>query len=192
MGMYKKIFEDYVKNNKNEEDLNIICNQLDNKSDRNLIDRKNFTGHFTSSCFVVSKKTNKIILVYHNFLKKYLQPGGHIESTDLNPLETSKRELLEETGIGIEKLTYYKADLLNELVPLNISVHQIPENIIKEEKKHYHYDLQYLFFCEEELDVNIDLGEVNNFKWVSWREFKEMSIYRNIAKKIEKTKKIPI
>ena len=24
MGMYKKIFEDYVKNNKNEEDLNII------------------------------------------------------------------------------------------------------------------------------------------------------------------------
>ena len=51
MGMYKKIFEDYVKNNKNEEDLNIICNQLDNKSDRNLIDRKNFTGHFTASCF---------------------------------------------------------------------------------------------------------------------------------------------
>ena len=30
MGMYKKIFEDYVKNNKNEEDLNIICNQLYN------------------------------------------------------------------------------------------------------------------------------------------------------------------
>lgn len=56
MGMYKKIFEDYVKNNKNEEDLNIICNQLDNKSDRNLIDRKNFIGHFTASCFVVSKK----------------------------------------------------------------------------------------------------------------------------------------
>ena len=168
MGMYKKIFEDYVKNNKNEEDLNIICNQLDNKSDRNLIDRKNFTGHFTASCFVVSKKTNKITLVYHNFLKKYLQPGGHIESTDLNPLEASKRELLEETGIEIEKLAYYKADLLNELVPLNISVHQMPENIIKKEKKHYHYDLQYLFFCEEELDVNIDLGEVNNFKWVSW------------------------
>ena len=45
---------------------------------------------------------------------------------------------------------------------------------------------------QEELDVNIDLGEVNNFKWVSWREFKEMSIYRNIAKKIEKTKKILI
>ena len=174
MGMYKKIFEDYVKNNKNEEDLNIICNQLDNKSDRNLIDRKNFTGHFTASCFVVSKKTNKIILVYHNFLKKYLQPGGHIESIDLNPLEASKRELLEETGIEIEKLTYYKADLLNELVPLNISVHQIPENIIKEEKKHYHYDLQYLFFCEEELDVNIDLSEVNNFEWVDWKEFKEM------------------
>lgn len=59
MGMYKKIFEDYVKNNKNEEDLNIICNQLDNKSDRNLIDRKNFTGHFTASCFVVSKKSKK-------------------------------------------------------------------------------------------------------------------------------------
>ena len=89
-------------------------------------------------------------------------------------------------------MTYYKADLLNELVPLNISVHQIPENIIKKEKKHYHYDLQYLFFCEEELDVNIDLGEVNNFEWVDWKEFKEMSIYRNIAKKIEKTKKIPI
>ena len=25
MGTYEKIFEDYVKNNKNEEDLNIIC-----------------------------------------------------------------------------------------------------------------------------------------------------------------------
>lgn len=190
MGIYEKILKEYIKNNKNEEEhLKIVCKQFIDKSDIELIDRNNFIGHFTASAFVISQKTNRIIMIHHNFLKKYLQPGGHIEVTDSNPLEASKRELFEETGIEIKKLIYYKADLLNDLIPLNISAHQIPENKIKGEKKHYHYDLQYLFFCQEELDVNINLIEVSNFEWIELKTFKEMSNYRKIAQKIENTKK---
>lgn len=186
MDRYKKIVNDYLELNKEErEKLSDVCDQLGNKDDISMIDRKNFIGHFTASTFVISSTSKKLLMIHHKALDKYLQPGGHIELSDANPLEGSKRELFEETGIDAKFLEYRCINSLNPLVPLNISVHIIPENLEKKEKAHYHYDLQYLFFARKELRVNIDPDEVNSFEWIDLGKLEEMSEYKIIAEKIK-------
>ncbi|SHN66198.1 S-adenosylhomocysteine hydrolase [Butyrivibrio hungatei DSM 14810] len=189
MTNYRELVEYYLINNNHEaENLSNILRQMDVKDESEMINRKNYIGHFTASAFVVSKRNNKIIMVHHKVLKKYLQPGGHIENKDLSPLNAAKRELFEETGITSDKLEYRCAEPMNELVPFNISVHKIPENKAKNEKAHYHYDLQYLFYINDEVEIVIDEAESSAFEWVGWNNFKNMDGYKNIAKKIEKQK----
>lgn len=186
MSKYRNIVDNYLLHNKKgAEDFNTLYAQLENKEESFLIDRKNFVGHFTASAFVISKKSKKVLMIYHKILKRYLQPGGHIEELDKNPLEASKRELFEETGINASLLEYKCIYTFDELVPFNISIHMIPESVEKNELAHYHYDLQYLFLYEGEMDISINLNEVNSYEWVEWKIFKQMPGYERIARKIE-------
>lgn len=101
MGVYKQLFDTYSKYyDTSGEAFTTLKKQLSRQSDNRLIDRKNFLGHFTASTFVVSKSTYHVALVHHNFLGKYLQPGGHIDESDNSPLDAAQRELQEETGIN--------------------------------------------------------------------------------------------
>lgn len=125
-------------------------------------------------------------MIHHKTLKRHLQPGGHIDLLDKSPLEAAKRELFEETGIDSILLEYKCLYSFDELIPFNISVHMIPENIEKKEDAHYHYDLQYLFFCQQNPNIIIDTNEVNSYEWVSLDIFKEMPGYENVFRKIKK------
>ncbi len=101
MGVYKQLFDVYSKYyDTSGEAFTTLKEQLSRQSDNQVIDRKNFLGHFTASTFVVSKSTYHVALVHHNFLGKYLQPGGHIDESDSSPLDAAQRELQEETGIN--------------------------------------------------------------------------------------------
>ena len=56
MSIYKDIVEGYQLNNIQEKDkLNNVLVQLNEKDDQEMINRKNFIGHFTASAFVISK-----------------------------------------------------------------------------------------------------------------------------------------
>lgn len=188
--MYQDIFKNYIKSNPREEvKFKTLQRQLQEQTDAELIDRKNFVGHFTASAFILSKKSNRVALLYHNFLKKYLQPGGHIDLTDKTPIEAAKRELLEETGIHEDKLDYSAINSLTPLTPFNIDIHKIPENSKKSEKAHFHYDLQYLFFTEDEEEIKVNEEESANFEWVEWEKFEAMSDFVEISRKIQEVTK---
>jgi len=55
--------------------------------------------NFTVATFVVTEQ--KVLLLYHRKLRKWLPPGGHIEPNEL-PDEAAVREVKEETGIDVE------------------------------------------------------------------------------------------
>jgi 8-oxo-dGTP pyrophosphatase MutT (NUDIX family) len=55
--------------------------------------------HFTATAYIVDQ--GKILLLMHPKLKKWLPPGGHIETNETPP-ECAKREAREETGLEIE------------------------------------------------------------------------------------------
>lgn len=54
---------------------------------------------FTASVYIL--ENHQVLLLYHPKLKKWLPPGGHIETNEL-PSECAIRETLEETGLQIE------------------------------------------------------------------------------------------
>lgn len=98
--------------------------------------RDHFTpGHFTASAFVLSPDEAEIALIFHPKLRRWLQPGGHLEPEDTDALAAARREVAEE--IGLQDLT-----LLGEGL-FDLDVHQIPANVC--EPAHLHHDLRFLF-----------------------------------------------
>jgi len=54
---------------------------------------------FTATVYIID--TDRVLLVYHRKLQKWLPPGGHMKANETPP-ETAKREAFEETGLEIE------------------------------------------------------------------------------------------
>lgn len=183
----KKILEKYIIHfPESNADLSLASKQCSvSVSDAELISRKNFVGHFTSSVFVVCPKKNKVLLLRHKSLNMLLQPGGHIESTDVSPYASAIRELREETGIDANHLQYEPLITTDHMIPLHINSHYIPENKAKHEPGHYHHDLEYLFVVDELVEIRVDKNESTGFGWFDWREFCVQKHFQDIAPKIE-------
>jgi len=54
---------------------------------------------FTASVYLINQE--KVLLVYHQKLQKWVPPGGHLEA-DETPSEAARREVREETGLEFE------------------------------------------------------------------------------------------
>ena len=92
-------------------------------------------GHLTASGLVLSADNGSVLLVYHARLRRWLQPGGHVEPSDETVVATARREVLEETGVLVEER---EAPRL-----VSVDVHEIPA--ARGEPGHYHYDLMFRF-----------------------------------------------
>lgn len=125
-----------------------------------LTDRKNFNGHTTGSCFLLSPDSTKILCIHNLNLDRKLQPGGHCEQQDDAPINTAVRELEEEVGVG--KLQY---DIVHPSA-IDVDTHLIPENPKKKEPAHFHHDFRHLFRLKHAVEINLDLNEVSSYQWV--------------------------
>lgn len=56
---------------------------------------------YCASAYTIDFENKKVLLMYNKKLNKWLQPGGHIEKSEI-PEETAIRETFEETGIKIK------------------------------------------------------------------------------------------
>jgi 8-oxo-dGTP pyrophosphatase MutT (NUDIX family) len=86
-------------------------------------------GHFTASGFVVEGE--RILLVFHRKLQRWLQPGGHIETADRDPGAAAAREVMEETGLVVSP----------GAALFDVDVHRVAHDGVE----HEHFDLRFLF-----------------------------------------------
>ena len=54
---------------------------------------------FTATVYILNEE--RVLLIQHRKLGKWLPPGGHIDPNETPP-EAAKREVLEETGLEVE------------------------------------------------------------------------------------------
>src|SRR3989344_1895336 len=95
---YLRIFPD------EENLLSSLIKQV--SKNQNIFSRRNFEGHITASGLVISSD-KKVLVVFHNKLQKFLQPGGHIEKDDKNIIFSAMREVKEETNLNNEEEHYH-------------------------------------------------------------------------------------
>lgn len=110
-------------------------------------------GHLTGSGFVLDHARERVLLLHHGRLNRWLQPGGHGEG-ELDPLRIALREIEEETG-------------LSELSPLgeglfDVDVHGIPAR--PGEPAHLHLDLRYAFVASPGAEPRLS-HESRDLRW---------------------------
>lgn len=166
--------------------LQRLQKQLDDH-DTDLYSRKNMKGHLTASAILLDSERRSIFLVYHRFLKLWLQPGGHLDLFE-DPLAGAFREFIEETGMKRVKLHEWHR---NHPEALDMDTHFIPENKNKGEGQHYHHDFQYLFALDDGTEnavISIAEDEISQFRWVALEELHKGDFdprLKRVAKKIE-------
>ena len=134
----------------------------------NPLSRSNQLGHITASCLVI--KGSKALLIFHPYIKEWLQPGGHIDDGEL-PIEAAIREVYEETGILCEPTE-------SRLDPIDIDLHEIPANPKKGEGAHLHIDLLFVLQVIEERDSPEDIQKA----WVPFDQITSPRIKRALQK----------
>jgi 8-oxo-dGTP pyrophosphatase MutT (NUDIX family) len=92
-------------------------------------------GHFTASAFILSPNRDALLLIFHAKLKRWLQPGGHIEPQDGDVLAAARREAEEEVGLR-------ELELLTP-APFDLDIHDIPA--LRTDPPHAHFDVRFLF-----------------------------------------------
>ncbi len=111
-------------------------------ADHNALARERFQGHFTSSALLVDPMRAQVMLVMHPRVKRWLQMGGHIESTDRSFREAALRECQEESGFAQIDVGEFPLRLdRHEVVCKSPSGEVIPS---------VHWDVQFLALIDSE------------------------------------------
>ena len=135
-------------------------------------------GHFTASAFVLSPEQRSVLMIYHAKLKRWLQPGGHIDATDGDVIHAARRELIEETGLQRGDVTTLTTGLFD------IDIHSIPANTKKREASHEHFDLRVLF-CSDRWELAAS-SDALDAKWVKLEDFEQLDTDHSVRRVVKK------
>jgi 8-oxo-dGTP pyrophosphatase MutT (NUDIX family) len=122
--------------------------------------RETRTGHFTGSAWLVSADGERVLLMHHRKLRRWLQLGGHADgNADL--ASVALREAEEESGLtGLH--------VLPEIFDMDL--HVIPAR--RDEPEHWHYDVRYVVVAggSEAFTVNEESLDL------AWRPVAELAV----------------
>lgn len=131
-------------------------------------------GHFTASAFIISPDGDELLLILHQKLGRWLQPGGHVDPSDLDVLAAARREAREEVGMTNLELV--------QPAPLDLDVHDIPAR--KDEPRHAHFDVRFLLRARSrEFAAGSDAKEA---RWVRLTALSDELSDRSVMRAVEK------
>lgn len=137
----------------------ILRRQIGNGDD--IHSRRTFPGHVTTSAFILDRRGERILLIHHRSLGRWLQPGGHYEPPD-DLMGSALREAVEETGMqGLAIDPWHQASGM----PIDIDSHRIPARPDRDEPEHWHHDIRYVVRASEADAIRPDLREVHGAEW---------------------------
>ena len=142
-------------------DLQAIADQLADTS-ADPFSRANMQGHITTSGLVYDRAADKVLLIHHRTLNRWLQPGGHHEGLDRLDVSAA-REVEEETGVQV----CGAQDQALDAPLIDIDSHAIPANPTKGECAHVHHDFLYLFRGDATAPLSPQWEEVQGVRWVA-------------------------
>ena len=152
-------------------------------------------GHVTGSAWVVNQAHTHALLLHHVKLDLWVQPGGHLDDTDITPAAGAMREAREETGM--QELAFAGAfgkgcgdgfaNAFGNNRLFDVDIHCIPARTGKAgpEPGHLHYDARYLIMTADE-QATIS-AESRAAKWIALEELAHPSSERSIARMAEKS-----
>lgn len=153
-----------------------------------VFDRENLVGHFSSSCWIVNKERNKVLMIYHNMFKTWAWVGGHSDR-EADLLAVALRETKEETSLK------EVSALVDEPIDLNVMVvhNHYKRGVFV--PRHLHYNVVYCLEADETEELMSKPDENSGVLWISFDEVKDycaddgvLPYYNRIMKKIRNAK----
>jgi 8-oxo-dGTP pyrophosphatase MutT (NUDIX family) len=142
-------------------------------SSNDLWSRSALPIHVTCSAATIDE-AGRVLMIRHKTLGKWLLPGGHLEGNDSSLLAGALRELEEETGIRAQTASPPAMGS----IPVDIDIHAIPANPVKDEPSHWHADFRYAVRVEN-AQVRLQLDEVSDY---AWRDQSDLPTARLVTK----------
>ena len=177
--------ESYVPYNEQEEkDRELMLHLL--KTCPDIFTRENRTAHFTASSWILNKKHDKVLLIYHNISHSWAWTGGHADGEE-DLLSVAKREAMEETGV---QDIWEIGDGIYSLEVLTVDGHEKRGAYVS---SHLHLNVTYLLEADEEEILRVKPDENSGVKWFPLKEAIKVSsepwmtewIYRKLNAKLK-------
>jgi 8-oxo-dGTP pyrophosphatase MutT (NUDIX family) len=111
-------------------------------------------GHFTASAFVVSPERDALLMILHDKLGLWLQPGGHVEPSDADVVAAARREVAEE--VQLQQLPLAHDGIFD------VDIHVVPAR--RDAPAHQHFDVRFLF--EAAADSGRASSDVRDARWI--------------------------
>jgi 8-oxo-dGTP pyrophosphatase MutT (NUDIX family) len=128
---------------------------------------------FTATVYIIENE--KVLLIYHRKMNKWLPPGGHMHPNEIPP-EAALREASEETGLDVELINdeHIWVDRWNARSfarPYMCLLEEIPAH--KDQPAHQHVDMIYLArpVGGKETENHI---ETDGLRWFSLPEIEKL------------------
>jgi 8-oxo-dGTP pyrophosphatase MutT (NUDIX family) len=132
-------------------------------------------GHITCTALVMHPDEPKVLFMHHHRLRRWLLPGGHVETSDASLPDAAAREALEETHVQID----------GAVIPYlaGVDVHGIPPK--GDEPFHLHHDL---IWCFRSLKAEIAVSsEAPSVMWAGNADWDWLGVAESIRRSILRT-----
>ena len=154
---WEEVIHNYIpKSGEEKKYKEIFLYSMDHFND--ILTRNNPIIHLTSSAFIVNKKFDYALMVYHNIYDSWSWSGGHVDGeTDF--LKVAIKEAKEETGVCVKPISS---------MPLSLDVLPVVGHFKRGKYvvAHLHLSMAYGAIGDERQELIMKEDENSGVKWI--------------------------